>query len=113
MPEWDDEDDAERRRVAHSELRAHARDVDRQNSLIAISGTVECRKAVWDWLSVCGVFSDAYDRDPIEMARKNGRRQIGVWMLALLEAERPGAYAQMSAENAMREQRYELIQEPR
>jgi hypothetical protein len=109
----DEEDDAEHRRVAHSELRAHAREVDRINGVRFLLSDRQGRQAVWDWLSHCGVLGVSFDRDAARMAFNEGRRDVGLWMLFQLESEHPGAFALMSQENQAREQRYESIAEPR
>lgn len=67
---------------------------------------------VWDWLARCGVLSASFDRDPGKMAFNEGRRDAGLWMLAQLETEYPGAFALMRSEHEAREQRYDLIPEP-
>lgn len=46
------------------------------------------------------------------MAFNEGRRDVGLWMLAQVEAEHPGAFAIMQAEHEAREQRYAAIPEP-
>ena len=112
--DWDTEEDenAERRRVKHSEVRARARDIDRQNSLLYVLSEPSGRKAMWDWLSHCGVLGASFDRDPGKMAFYEGRRDVGLWMLAQLESEHSGAYALMQSENHERELRYAAIPEP-
>lgn len=111
MPEEDDEY-AERKRVAHGEMRARAREQDRQNAITFALSDRNGRKAVWDWLSHCGILGASFDRDPGKMAFNEGRRDVGLWMLAQLESEHPGAFALMRQEHQDREQRYENIPEP-
>lgn len=105
-------DDDEHRRVAHSEVRARAREIDEQNAAIFVLSDKNGRKLVWDWLARCGVFGASFDRDPGKMAFNEGRRDTGLWLLAILEAEYPGAYALMQREHNEREQRYAAIPEP-
>jgi len=104
--------DDEERRVAHSEARALAREQDRLNSLAFLLSERQGRQAAWDWLSHCGVFGASFNRDPGVMAFNEGRRDVGLWMLAQLELEHPGALALMQSEHQEREQRYDAIQEP-
>lgn len=111
MPIDDDEYD-ERRQIAHSEVRARAREIDRQNAILFVLSGAQGRKAMWDLLSHCGVFGASFDRDPGKMAFNEGRRDVGIWLLAQLEGEHPGAYAAMRAEHEAREMRYDLIPEP-
>lgn len=103
---------AEERRVAHSALRAQARDVDVTNAHIYVLADKRGRQLVWDILSQCGVFNASFDRDPGVMAMKEGRRDVGIWLLAQLEGQYPGAYAQMRQEHTEREWRYAAIPEP-
>ena len=111
--DWDDDEDTERRRVAHDALREQARDVDAQNAMLYVLADKRGRQLVWDLLSHCGVFSGIFHRDLAELARREGRREIGVGLLAQLEGKYPGAYAQMRQEHQEREWRYESIQEPK
>lgn len=109
----DDDEFGERRRVAHSQARANARDIDRQNAAIFALSDRNGRKLIWDWLAHCGVFGASFDRDPGKMAFNEGRRDVGLWILAQIEAEHPGTYAVMQREHHEREMRYAAIPEPR
>lgn len=113
MPIDDDDEFAERRRVEHSALRASAREIDRQSALASVLSSSTGRKAVWDWLSHCRILGSSFDRDTAKMAFNEGRRDVGLWMLAQLEGEHPGAFALMRSEHQEREDRYEAIPEPR
>lgn len=113
MPIDDDDENAERRRVAHSEMRAHAREIDRHSAVAFLLSDRNGRKAVWDWLSHCGILGASFDRDPVRTAFNEGRRDVGLWMLAQLEIEHPGAFALMRQEHQDREMRYDAIAEPR
>ena len=110
----DDPDDefAEERRVAHSELRANAREIDRKNAMAFLVSLPEGRKAVWDWMAHCNVVGASFHRDPGLMAFNEGRRDVGLWMLAQIEQEHPGTFALMQAEHQKREERYDAIQPP-
>jgi len=46
------------------------------------------------------------------MAFNEGRRDVGLWMLAQLESAHPGAFALMQKEHQDREARYDAIPEP-
>lgn len=113
MPIDEDDPYAEERRVAHSELRAHAREIDRQNAIAFVLDDKNGRKAMWDLLSHCGVFSASFDQSMTRMSFMEGRRDVGIWLLAQLENDHPGAYALMSQEHQEREHRYDSIQAPR
>lgn len=110
----DDPDDefAEERRVAHSELRAMARELDLRNALAYLVAHRDGRKAVWDWMGHCNIVGASFSRDPGVMAFNEGRRDVGLWMLAQIELNHPGSFALMQKEHQEREERYDAIQPP-
>jgi hypothetical protein len=108
----EDDEFAEERRVAHGELRAQARELDNHNALAYLAGHQHGRKAVWDWLGHCNIVGASFSRDPGVMAFNEGRRDVGLWMLAQIETALPGTFALMQAEHQDREERYDAIQPP-
>ena len=112
MPPEDDDEFAEERRVAHSALRADARELDLRNALAYLVAHKHGRKAVWDWLAHCNIVGASFNRDPGLMAFNEGRRDVGLWMLAQIEVYHPGSFTLMRDEHQEREERYNAIQPP-
>lgn len=104
-----DPQDEEDLRVETSRLRAHAADIDRKNGTNYVLATVWGRKFVWDVLSTCGVLNASFNTEPLLMAFNEGKRDIGMRLLIMLETDRPGILQDMRAEDIARSERYEKI----
>lgn len=70
-----------------------------------ILDSVKAREFIWRILSECGMTTQAPFGDALQMARFEGRRDIGLW-LAIEIAQAPGdAYSRMQAEALARDNR--------
>jgi hypothetical protein len=68
--------------------------------LRAVLGMAEGRRWLWRVLERGGAFQTSYDPDsPLRMAFAEGRRSIGLWLLAELQAAAPGEFAALICES--------------
>ena len=72
------------------------------NMVASVLNTYEGRWFVWNLLSACGVYDDGFDLNPLEMARRSGRRQIGLATLQNCLTANPNVYNMMRREHQVR-----------
>lgn len=61
------------------------------------------RAFMWRLLSECGLYASSYVGElPLAMARNEGKRHIGLWLLGELTAVDPLVYAKMQREAKVR-----------
>ncbi len=56
------------------------------------------RRLMWRYLSVCGVFHETFSTDALRMARSEGRRSVGLELLADVMSHAPTSYVKMMEE---------------
>lgn len=85
--------------VASEERLAAARLKREQDDLRAVLSTPEGRRWLWRVLEATAAFRASYDPDnPIRMGFSEGRRSVGLWLLAELQHAAPEAFASLIAE---------------
>jgi hypothetical protein len=86
--------------VADRERRGAVRQTRDRADLRALLDRPEGRRWVWRVLEHGGAFHTSYDPDsPLRMAFAEGRRSIGLWLLAELQAAAPGEFAALISES--------------
>ena len=71
----------------------------RQNGINKLLQDKEVREWLWDMLLQCGVFTQLPGLDPIQMAYRSGRKDIGMLILNEIILANPDAYRKMMEEN--------------
>jgi hypothetical protein len=74
---------------------------ERQRDLADLRAVLEWpagRRLIWRVLSQAQPFNASYDESPTRMAFAEGRRNVGLWLLAELQAASPGEFATLIAE---------------
>lgn len=66
----------------------------------AIMGMPQGRAWVWHFLSQTHMFASAFDPNPTTMAFKVGEQNVGLQMMATIQAACPELYLQMTKENS-------------
>jgi hypothetical protein len=64
-----------------------------------IMATVAGRRFVWSMLVQFGAFRELFDESHALMAYKEGRRQIGLYLIHKINVDCPHQYQQMTQEN--------------
>lgn len=75
-----------------------AREASDMRALLALP---QGRRFLWKWLSRFGTFQDTFHEEPIEMARRCGRRKAGLMLYEALEATDPMAYIKLYEESVL------------
>lgn len=70
----------------------------------ALMKTEDGRAWVWDHLSMCGVFQSSYAPEPTDTAFNEGRRSIGLRLIADLHEHAMASYQLMEREAIARAQ---------
>ncbi|MGA2403037.1 MAG: hypothetical protein ABSG91_15250 [Syntrophobacteraceae bacterium] len=63
----------------------------------------EGRMWMWDLLSLCGVYHSSFSREGLLMAFAEGRRDIGLHLVAQIHKLAPELYVRMTTENQAKE----------
>lgn len=74
------------------------------NDLHTVLSTVGGRNVMWRILTSCGIYKSSYDGDPTATVFREGRRSVGLELLAVILSSSPQAYADMSLEAAKRKE---------
>jgi hypothetical protein len=53
---------------------------------------------MWRYLSTCGVYHETFSTDALRMARGEGRRSVGLELLADIMEHSPASYVKMMEE---------------
>jgi len=81
----------------HQELTAsQALDLD---AVVFLMGTAPGRRVAWRVLESAGIFRMSHTGNPYETAFREGRRSVGLELLALIVNHMPHSYAAMISEN--------------
>lgn len=108
----EDADDRKALRLLQQMAAQSAEVLDRENSMTFALSTTAGRQFVWDILAECGVFSDSFRADPLDMARVSGQRQVGIALLQKIIYLQPDIYGVMQREHAYRQEFYATIPAP-
>lgn len=73
-----------------------------RNDLEVVLSTVGGRNVLWKVLTSCGIYKSSYDGDPTATVFREGRRAVGLELLATILTTSPQAYADMSLEATKR-----------
>ena len=87
-------DDAEQRRSDRRAEEAFEREVE-VKQLAQILSDEGCRDFLWRVLAHCHVFQSSYDRNFGDMARREGERDVGLWLLNEITEADPKAFVAM------------------
>jgi hypothetical protein len=86
--------------VADRERRGAVRQTRDRADLRAVLAMPEGRRWVWRVLECGGAFQTSYDPEsPLRMAFAEGRRSIGLWLLAEMQDAAPGEFAALISES--------------
>lgn len=66
-----------------------------QDDLKAVLSTVEGKRFVWRVLEFCGIHSDSFDTNALQMARKEGKRSIGLFLEVEIGQSCPEKFLEM------------------
>lgn len=72
-----------------------------------VLSTPQGRRFVWKYLCLCGVFRSSVDHDPNMVYFHEGRREIGLALMADVVEADPAAYQLMADEARLEEQKRE------
>ena len=86
------------KQVRESQRKAKRKQKDRDAALSALMEHSQTRGLLWDLLVKCQVFSTSFSHSAIEMAYKEGKRSIGLELLAEINRVAPEMYAVMAKE---------------
>lgn len=80
--------------------KAKRRDRAHDAVLGALMERAEGRAWLWELLGFCGVFQSSFAPNALEMARREGQRNVGLRLLAEINRVAPDGYMQMLKEQA-------------
>ena len=66
-----------------------------RNSLAAMLASTQGQKVLWEILTRCQVFSATDSTDYAVLAKENGRRDVGLWLLASITEVNSEAFLRM------------------
>lgn len=81
-------------RNAYAEICA----MEQENTWKELTSTYAGRRGLWRVLEECGVFATSFSADPYEMAFREGKRNIGLWLIQELSSINPDLFVQMQTE---------------
>lgn len=90
---------ADAEQVAKREKKKRLRELKREAGLKKLMETGDGRAWMWDLLSSCGVFHSSFASDGLVMAFNEGRRDIGLRLVAEINRMVPELYGRMVVEN--------------
>ncbi len=89
--------------IKKQEQKAKNDALDLSNSVNDTMSRKSGRDFTWHLLTECGVFKDAFNENPIVLARNTGFRAAGLLLLNLILIECPDKYEQMFSEHKYKE----------
>lgn len=81
------------------------------NDLLAVMGSAEGRRFVWELIGTAGVFRQSFGPDALATAFSEGRRSIGLELLARLQDEAPDAYLKAQGEFIESQRKFQAIRD--
>lgn len=103
----DDIEKQKKEREKREEKRRN-REIDDLRRVLAI---VEGRRVIWRLLSEAGIYRSTFDANALSMAFKEGKRDIGLFLIEDINAHAAASFAQMQREAANDAKIQKLIQE--
>ena len=105
-------EEAEQRRQSRRDEEALEREIELKQ-LAQILADEGCRDFLWRLLSRCHVFQTSYDRNFGDMARKEGERDVGLWLLNEITEADGAAFVTMMQKAQLRAHEQARQQRPR
>ena len=93
-----------------AEQRAERRQRRNMAALREVLSKPEGRRVLDLILSECGIYHATSSNEQLALARENGRRQVGLWLLTQLDAADPTAYQQIMRDR-LEQKRMEIAQD--
>ncbi len=89
--------------VAKAKSRQKTRNLQKKAAFRKFMSDPEGRMFMWDLLTLCGIFHSSFSIDALRCAFNEGRRDIGLRLLAEINQLSPELYIKMVAENQEKE----------
>lgn len=90
---------SDKEQVVEAGKRYKMRKDNELDDLKLILNTEHGRRFIWRYLSDCGIFRSSYVTEPHDTAYNEGRRAVGLKLLAEVTEAMPEAYSLMVKEN--------------
>lgn len=97
------ENTADEKRLARRERILKARQRLLRENIRNVAGTKAGRAVLWEILQLCRLNASSYDADVNVSLRYEGRRDVGLEIIAMLEAVSPHVHIEMMSEAKGRE----------
>ena len=98
------------RQIESAEQRSARRQQRNLAALRDLLSRPEGRRVLDLILSECGIYHATSSNEQLALARENGRRQVGLWLLTQLDAADPTAYQQIMRDR-LEQKRMEVAQD--
>jgi hypothetical protein len=89
--------------VAKAKSRQKTRSLQKKAAFRRFMSDAEGRMFMWDLLTLCGIFHSSFSIDALRCAFNEGRRDIGLRLLADINQLSPDLYMRMVGENQEKE----------
>ena len=89
--------------VAKAKSRQKTRSLQKKAAFRKFMSDPEGRMWMWDLLTLCGIFHSSFSMDALRTAFNEGRRDIGLRLLADINQLSPDLYMRMVGENQEKE----------
>jgi hypothetical protein len=89
--------------VAKAKSRQKTRSLQKKAAFRKFMSDPEGRMFMWDLLTLCGIFHSSFSVDALRCAFNEGRRDIGLRLLADINQLSPELYIRMMQENQAQE----------
>ncbi len=93
--------------VAKAKSRQKTRNLQKKAAFRRFMSDPEGRMFMWDLLTLCGIFHSSFSIDALRCAFNEGRRDIGLRLLADINQLSPDLYMRMVGENQEKEKEKE------
>jgi hypothetical protein len=93
--------------VAKAKSRQKTRGLQKKAAFRRFMSDPEGRMFMWDLLTLCGIFHSSFSVDAVRTAFNEGRRDIGLRLLADINQLSPELYIRMVGENQAKEKETE------
>ena len=85
-------------KALEDQAQADARRARERDDFRWLMGHAQGRRIVWRYLASCGVFHSSFSTEALVMAKKEGRREVGLQLLDDVMTHTPLAYPKMMEE---------------
>ncbi|MGA2735130.1 MAG: hypothetical protein ABSG35_21335 [Syntrophobacteraceae bacterium] len=89
--------------MAKAKSRQKTRGLQKKAALRKLMSDAEGRMWMWDLLTLCGIFHSSFSVEALRCAFNEGRRDIGLRLLADINQLSPELYIRMMGENQEKE----------